>query len=264
MFTQLECVGAALEIVEQHVLGREVQRPVVALRERVAVVVVRVVDPASGIRVLEPRPADVVVLLDDDEGDTGLLQAVRGEQPRHPGTDDQRRGSRRPGAISSMRQPGARRSSPRYASSSSSSGRYGCISAPPTAYCMISSSCSSEGGGAGRQPASRNRTSASNATRARLRLLLVAQSALRQRRPSSGSGRSSGRRSDRSPVAYASRREQRRDSASARKARISSSDSVIGSIAATNGLEVNVSVKICRPAHASTPFGACCFMKPNR
>ena len=55
------------EVVEQHVLGREVQRPVVPLRERVAVVVVRVVDAAAGIRVLEPRAADVVVLLEDDE-----------------------------------------------------------------------------------------------------------------------------------------------------------------------------------------------------
>ena len=62
---QAERVGAALEVVEQHVLRREVQRPVVALRERVAVVVVRVVDAAAGIRVLEPRAADVVVLLDD-------------------------------------------------------------------------------------------------------------------------------------------------------------------------------------------------------
>ena len=85
---QVERVGAAAEVVEQHVLRREVQRPVVALRERVAVVVVRVVDAATRIRVLEPRAADVVVLLDDDEVDARLLQAVRGEQARHARADD--------------------------------------------------------------------------------------------------------------------------------------------------------------------------------
>ncbi len=57
------------------------QRPVVTLRERVAVIVVRVVDATAGIPVLEPRPADVVVLVDDDELHTRLLQAVPGEQP---------------------------------------------------------------------------------------------------------------------------------------------------------------------------------------
>ena len=65
VLAEAERVGAAAEVVEQHVLGREVQRPVVALRERVAVVVVRVVDAAAGIAVLEPGAADVVVLLED-------------------------------------------------------------------------------------------------------------------------------------------------------------------------------------------------------
>ena len=47
VLAQPERVGAVAEVVEQHVLGREVERPVVALRERVAVVVVRVVDAAA-------------------------------------------------------------------------------------------------------------------------------------------------------------------------------------------------------------------------
>ena len=87
MGTQPEGVGAPLEVVEQHILGREVQRPVVALREGVAVVVVRVVDPAPRVAVLEPRAADIAVLLQDDEGDAGLLQPMRGEQARHARTD---------------------------------------------------------------------------------------------------------------------------------------------------------------------------------
>ena len=89
VLAQPERVRAPLQVVEQHVLGREVQRPVVALRERVAVVVVRVVDAAPGIRVLQPRAADIRVLLEDDEGHSGLLQPVRGEQPRHARADDQ-------------------------------------------------------------------------------------------------------------------------------------------------------------------------------
>ena len=87
VLAQAEDVGAAAEVVEQHVLGGEVERPVVALRERVAVVVVRVVDAAAGIGVLEPRTADVVVLLDDHERHAGLQEPVAGEQARHAGTD---------------------------------------------------------------------------------------------------------------------------------------------------------------------------------
>ncbi len=82
VLAELERVGAVAEVVEQHVLGREVERPVVPLRERVAVVVVRVVDAAAGIGVLPPRAADLAVLLDDHERDAGLLQPVRGEQAR--------------------------------------------------------------------------------------------------------------------------------------------------------------------------------------
>ncbi len=47
-----------------------------------------IVDAATGIAVLQPCPADVVVLFEDDERDAGLLQTVRGEQARHPGADD--------------------------------------------------------------------------------------------------------------------------------------------------------------------------------
>ena len=72
---EVERVGAPPEVVEQHVLGGEVQRPVVALRERVAVVVVRVVDAAARIAVLEPGAADVVVLLDDHERHARLVRA---------------------------------------------------------------------------------------------------------------------------------------------------------------------------------------------
>ncbi len=88
VLAELERVGAVAEVVEQHVLRREVERPVVALRERVAVVVVRVVDSAAGIAVLPPRAADFTVLLDDHERDARLMQSMRGEQPGHAGADD--------------------------------------------------------------------------------------------------------------------------------------------------------------------------------
>jgi hypothetical protein len=84
---QPEGVGAVPEVVEQDVLGGEVQRPVVALGECVAVVVVGVVDPASRIGVLVPRAADVAVLLQDHELDSRLLQPVGGEQAGHARAD---------------------------------------------------------------------------------------------------------------------------------------------------------------------------------
>ena len=55
-----------------------------------------------------------------------------------------------------------------------------------------------------------------------------------------GSGRRSSRNSDRSPVAYASAGSSGGSSAAARWSRISSSDSLIGSMALTNGLDVKV------------------------
>ena len=49
---------------------------------------VGVVDPAPGIRVLEPGAADVVVLLVDDERNARLLEPVPREQARHSRADD--------------------------------------------------------------------------------------------------------------------------------------------------------------------------------
>ena len=88
MAAQTELVGAGFEIVEEHVLGREVQRPVVSLRKRVAVIVIGVVDAASGIGVLEPGTAYVGVLLDDHEADARLLESMAREQARHACADD--------------------------------------------------------------------------------------------------------------------------------------------------------------------------------
>ena len=84
-----EDIGALLEVLVQHVLRREVERPVVPLRERVAVVVVRVVDATPRIRVLPPGAADAGVLVDDHERHARLLQPPGGDQARHAGADDQ-------------------------------------------------------------------------------------------------------------------------------------------------------------------------------
>ena len=88
MLAQVERVSHVTEVVEQGLLRREALRPVRALEERVAVEVVRDVDPATRIAVLEPRAADVGVLLDDDERDAGLLQTVSSDEPGHPRPDD--------------------------------------------------------------------------------------------------------------------------------------------------------------------------------
>ena len=75
------------EVVEQGRLGAEVLGPVAALGERVAVEVVGDVDATPRIDVLQPGPAHVVVLLDDDVVDAGLVEPVGGQQPGHAGTD---------------------------------------------------------------------------------------------------------------------------------------------------------------------------------
>ena len=80
---QAVLVGDAAEVVEQHLLGGEVLRPVVALREGVAVEEVRHVDAAARVGVLEPGAADVVVLLQHHDLDAGLVEAVGGHQPGH-------------------------------------------------------------------------------------------------------------------------------------------------------------------------------------
>ena len=84
---QPEVAREVAEVAVEDFLVRVVQRPVVTLRERVAVVVVGVVDPAPRIGVLVPGAAHVGVLLDHLELDARLLQPVRGEQSRHPRAD---------------------------------------------------------------------------------------------------------------------------------------------------------------------------------
>ena len=45
------------------------------------------VDPAAGIGVLEPGPADFGVLLNDGDRESSLEESVGGDDARHPGTD---------------------------------------------------------------------------------------------------------------------------------------------------------------------------------
>ena len=66
-----------LEVALELGLPGEVLGPVVARLEAVAVEVVADVDPGPGIRVLPPGSAHAGVLLDDGEGDAGLLQPDR-------------------------------------------------------------------------------------------------------------------------------------------------------------------------------------------
>src|SRR3954453_5459925 len=141
---------------------------------------------------------------------------------------------------------GARRSLPRWASSSSSSGMYAPMSAPPTAYSMMRCTSASDGVGATLQPPSRKPTRTCSASS------LTAACCSSVRPPcgmakSSGSGRSSSRRSDRSPVAYASAGSSGGSSASSRMARSSSSDAVLGAISLMNGLAEDAAVVACSP-----------------
>ena len=85
---QPEVLRRRLEVGQQVGLGREAGDPVVRLGERVAVQLVGHVDPAAGVDILEPRPADVAVLLEHRDRHTGLAQAVRRRQARGARADD--------------------------------------------------------------------------------------------------------------------------------------------------------------------------------
>ena len=64
--------GDPLEILEQHALRREMLRPVLGC-ERIGVGVVRGIDPAARVAVLEPCAADTGVLVHHGVADTGFL-----------------------------------------------------------------------------------------------------------------------------------------------------------------------------------------------
>ena len=81
-------VGAALEVRGELLLSGVEFRPIVVGLERIAVEVVGDVDAAARVGVLVPGAADPLVLLDHDEGDAGVAQADRRQEPRHSGADD--------------------------------------------------------------------------------------------------------------------------------------------------------------------------------
>ena len=79
----------AAEIGPQLVLRRIMLRPVVIRLEGIGIEVVRVVDAAAGIGVLEPGAAHIAVLVHDRERDACLLEPDRGQHAGHARADDQ-------------------------------------------------------------------------------------------------------------------------------------------------------------------------------
>ena len=163
VLAQAEPVDATTEVVEQHALRRVELRPVARLREGVAVEVVLDVDPAAGIVVLEPRAADVGVLLEHDERHARLPEAVRGGDARHARPDD------RDGELPAGRDVGGR---PRRRTQIDAVERELLLEqhevldvrrGPPETNSTNRWSAASSSGGAGLLPRSRNRMSASAA-----------------------------------------------------------------------------------------------------
>ena len=73
---QSQILGRRLEVGQQIGLGREAGDPVVRLREREAVELVRDVDTAARVDVLQPGAAHVTVLLEHGDRHAGLTQPV--------------------------------------------------------------------------------------------------------------------------------------------------------------------------------------------
>ena len=220
MVTNAELVDAAAEVGVQLGLRRVEVRPVVALGERVAVVVVGDVHPAARVGVLLPGAADVVVLLEDRVVDAGLLRGGSAAMIPLIPEPTMATWNGRSRASSPWRHCGARRSLPCRASSSTSISMYSSIGTPPARNSTIV--CRSASSSTVVAPASRNRPSAS-AARSRIAACCSGVSpACSGSAISAGSMRSSGRSSDRSPVMYASVGSSDGRSASSSLARISS------------------------------------------
>ena len=232
------------------------------LRERVAVVVVRVVDPAAGIGVLEPGAADVGVLLDTTNGTPACCSRCAASRPDMPAPMITTRKSASGASVvlaASPARDGPRRGS---ASSSSSSGRYG---GHRRRHRRVNSMiCSSS-----RRP----RAAVPAGIRRRGKRISGLQRECRGLRPAARrSSPPCGMRDEQWVGAQVvaqqrevagdvrERRQQRRRSRPPRaRGRISSSVAVIGLDVA----DERARRRLGRHAHSVTPFGACWFMKPN-
>jgi hypothetical protein len=138
--------------LELGLLGEEL-RPGIARLEAVAVEVVADVDPCPRVGVLPPGAADAGVLLDDGEGDAGLLQPDAGQQSRLPAADDHHReGARRRASPTGST---FRASDPSSSISSISIGTYSSGTSSHTSHVIISCSSSAETGSGSGQPWSR-------------------------------------------------------------------------------------------------------------
>jgi hypothetical protein len=83
----MELGHAGAEVVEEDGLRRVELRPVWALGERVAVQVIRHIDPAARVAVLQPRPTDVAILLVNVHVHAGLSKSLGRGDARHTRAD---------------------------------------------------------------------------------------------------------------------------------------------------------------------------------
>ena len=88
MPAQIVLIRQPLHVFPQLVTPGKMVRPIVVRLKRQRVKMVWRIDPAAGIRVLQPGAADRLVLLVNDERNAGLLQLDRHAETGHAGTDD--------------------------------------------------------------------------------------------------------------------------------------------------------------------------------
>src|SRR5690625_3452382 len=88
MRSELAHIGGRDEIIENGPLRGIEVRPVISLGERETVREIARVEAASRVLVVPPGASDFRVLLEDDDGNARLSEAVGHDDPGHPGPDD--------------------------------------------------------------------------------------------------------------------------------------------------------------------------------
>ena len=88
MLAQAKIHCKLFEIIEKHLLRRKILRPIPG-HKRIGIRVIRTINAASGIRILEPCPPHIGILFHHNKRNPRLLKPMRRQQPGHPRPNNQ-------------------------------------------------------------------------------------------------------------------------------------------------------------------------------